>query len=121
MGLRVKIDVERLRIIKYPDPRLRQVTEPISEVTPLVRDVARKMLELMVADDGVGLAAPQVGLPWRMFVSNPSGEPGEQQVFVNPHLRDLMGSLESEEGCLSIPNVNGIVRRGSEVTIVATD
>src|SRR5215470_593222 len=68
----VKLDVEKLEIINYPDPRLRQAGKPVEEVTPQVRAVARRMLELMKEADGVGLAAPQVGLAWRMFVSNPT-------------------------------------------------
>jgi peptide deformylase len=115
------MDVERLHIINYPDPRLRQAGKPIAAITPEVRAVARRMLELMKEADGVGLAAPQVGLAWRLFVCNPTGEPEGAEVYVNPRLMNLTGLIESEEGCLSIPNITGTIRRAGEATIVATD
>jgi len=117
----LKINVEKLAIINYPDPRLRQVAAPIDEITPLVRRVASRMLELMVEADGVGLAAPQVGLPWRVFVSNPRGEDASDMVFINPRLSDQSGLIDSDEGCLSIPHVNGVIRRAQKVSITATD
>jgi len=115
------VEVESLEIINYPDPRLRQAGKPIGEITAEVRAVARKMLELMKEADGVGLAAPQVGLAWRLFVSNPTGEAGGEEVYINPRLTRLAGLIESEEGCLSIPNLTGTVRRAAEVTIEAID
>lgn len=115
----MKVNVEKLAIINYPDPRLRQVAAPIEAITPLVRQVAARLLELMVEADGVGLAAPQVGLSWRMFVSNPRGESSKDMVFINPRLSDKAGLIDSDEGCLSIPHVNGVIRRAEEVTITA--
>lgn len=117
----MQVDPGKLKIIHYPDPRLRQPARPIEEVTPVIRDVARRMLDLMVQADGVGLAAPQVGLPWRMFVCNSTGSPNGNMVLINPRLTQMVGSMDSEEGCLSIPNVRGIVRRAAEVTIAAGD
>ncbi len=117
----MKLNVEKLAIINYPDPRLRQVAEPIEAITPLVQQVVKRMLELMVEADGVGLAAPQVGLSWRLFVSNPRGEAAKDMVFINPRLSDRSGLIDSDEGCLSIPHVNGVIRRAGEVTITATN
>lgn len=112
---------ESLYIVKYPDPCLRKKTSLIPEVTPMVEAVATRMIALMHEARGVGLAAPQVGLPWRMFVAN-GGEPGElDRVYINPTLHEPMGDPEpAEEGCLSIPEVYGDVWRPPAITIEAT-
>ncbi len=103
-----------------------------------VRAVAERMIELMRAAPGIGLAAPQVGLPWRMFVvevatDDEGADPGRDaradppsatlgpEVYINPLLsgysRDL---VPMSEGCLSLPDIEGEVRRPSGVTIEAT-
>jgi len=84
--------------------------------------VAHRMLCLMQEAPGIGLAAPQVGLPWRMFVSNTTGEADDDLVFINPHLTEPSRELdELEEGCLSIPEVRGMIHRHSRITIQAMD
>jgi len=81
-----------------------------------------QMLELMYEHEGVGLAANQVDLPYRLFVANPSGDPQKkdaEHVFINPVLKDGKGQAEGEEGCLSIPGVLGPVVRKEKITIEA--
>lgn len=118
----MSVDIAALRIIHYPDPRLTKKAGPIETVTDEVRDVARRMLELMHEAPGVGLAAPQVGLDWRMFVANASREPADDRVFINPTLSDPSREQEDyEEGCLSIPEVYAHIRRPKQITITATD
>jgi peptide deformylase len=78
-------------------------------------------LELMRAEEGIGLAAPQVGVNLRLFVSNISGDPKDDLVFVNPQLTELGEPGDSEEGCLSIPDVRGVVRRYMKCRITAQD
>ena len=136
------VDVMSLHIVHYPAAVLRQRAAPVSEVTPEVRAVAARMVELMHEARGIGLAAPQVGLPWRLFVAHvpptgPDDEPGEEPrvlgelpatategpvVYINPRLsgfsRDLVAA---SEGCLSIPGITGDVRRPSTVTLEALD
>jgi peptide deformylase len=116
-----EINVERLTIIKYPDPRLRKAAAPIERLDAQVERVARKMLELMRGRRGIGLAGPQVGLPWRLFVCNLTGEPVDDSVFINPRLINLAGEIVAEEGCLSIPDVVVTVRRAAEATLIASD
>ena len=114
------VDVNQLGIVLYPDPILRATTRRIESVTLNIRDVAKRMLELMHQAPGVGLAAPQVGLPWRMFVANSTGQPDDDQVFINPTLSQVSkGTTEHEEGCLSLPNVTGIIRRPQTIAIEA--
>lgn len=114
------VDPLRLRIVKYPDPVLRQPAEPVSEVNDEVRGVAHRMIELMHEAPGVGLAAPQVGLSWRIFVANPTGEPGNDRVFINPEIVNASRDVAAmEEGCLSLPEIRGEVQRPRRVTVRA--
>ncbi len=136
------VEPAKLCIVRYPDPVLRQRAEPIETVTDEVRAVAARMLELMIEAPGIGLAAPQVGLTWRMFVvhvpeSHPDDDPDEDNrspgddpptatatpmVYINPMLSGYSRDLVSEsEGCLSLPRITGQVRRPSVVTINALD
>src|SRR5207248_751357 len=93
-----------LTIIRYPDPRLRKVSVPVTEFTPELRALAHRMVELMKEARGVGLAAPQVGHNIRLFVINPTGEDDDIRIYVNPILSEPDGEEEGEEGCLSLPN-----------------
>ena len=70
---------------------------------------------------GLGLAAPQVGVGVRLFICNATGEPQDDIIFVNPRLHDLNGFEEKEEGCLSIPGVNVMMRRPMSAGIDALD
>jgi peptide deformylase len=110
----------KLQIIYYPHPTLRHVSKPLKRVDASVRKIVAEMFELMYANKGVGLAANQVDLPYRLFVMNPSGDPTEKEaerVYINPVLTKAKGSAEGEEGCLSIPGILGQVDRA--VTIQA--
>jgi peptide deformylase len=110
-----------LRILHYPDPRLRKACLPVETFDNSLADLAARMFELMRGEEGIGLAAPQVGIPIRMFVCNVTGEPNDDLVFVNPRISDLAEPGEGEEGCLSIPDVRGIVQRYMTCTIIAQD
>ena len=119
----LQIDPSELQIVSWPDPRLRaRATHvPSAEEVALV---APRMVELMHEASGIGLAAPQVGLPWRMFVTYvPDADPIDR-IFVNPVLRlDLCGLPPQpyEEGCLSLPDLRLEVLRPKGATISATD
>jgi peptide deformylase len=113
---------EQLKIIHYPDPRLKKASSPVQNITPeQLRELAGKMLQLMREARGVGLAAPQVGENVRLFVMNPSGDPKDDRVYVNPQLLEAEGSEEDEEGCLSLPGINARIVRDRTVRIRATD
>ncbi|MGI9013529.1 MAG: peptide deformylase [Phycisphaerales bacterium] len=113
-----------LAILSYPADVLRRPSAAIDRVNDEVRAVAIRMIELMIAADGVGLAAPQVGLPWRMFVTR-SREPDDHLphcIFINPTLSAPSDDVESaEEGCLSLPGVTVTVQRHRAVTVNATN
>lgn len=112
-----------LDILKYPDPRLKQVCEPVAEITDEIRQLADDMLETMYDAPGVGLAAPQVGRFIRMLVMDPAkqDEPKRPLVLINPELELLGENVISEgEGCLSVPmQYRSDVPRKSEVHVTA--
>ena len=115
-------DPATLTILHYPALVLRQRAQAIASVDQPVRDLAARMIELMHEAEGIGLAAPQVGVPWRMFVTsgNDQGEP--DRVYINPRIVEISRDLSvREEGCLSLPGITAEIRRPSRVTIVATD
>lgn len=117
--MNLDVPLEALHIIKYPDPRLKQTAAPVERFDAELAAFVQRMIELMHAGRGVGLAAPQVGVLRRIFVANPTGEPSDNVVFINPELHDLTGSAEAEEGCLSIPQVYVQVKRATQCTIRA--
>lgn len=110
-----------MHIVQYPHPTLRHKSKPIKRVDAELRTALRQMFDLMYAAGGVGLAANQVDLPLRMFVVNLEGRPdqGEELVFLNPVIRLPKGAEESEEGCLSLPDLYGPVVRPKQVTFSA--
>lgn len=110
-----------LRIIYWPDPRLKRVSEPVKQITPEIRELAVRMFELMREARGVGLAAPQVGKNIRLFVMNPTGEPDANRVYINPVLSEPDGEESSEEGCLSLPKVNAQIARPKKIRMQALD
>lgn len=116
------VDHEQLAIVHYPHEVLRLKAQEIAAVTDEVQAVATKMIELMHQAPGVGLAAPQVGLPWRMFVANPTGEEGDDRVYINPELSGAGGgNAARDEGCLSLPGITVEVSRPNQITIRATN
>lgn len=128
------VDPEGLSIVHYPAPILRTRCKPVPEVNDEVRAVARRMIELMFEAEGVGLAAPQVGLPWRLFVchvpedgersagASPATATARPEVYINPVLTSPLQPLESaSEGCLSLPDITGDVSRPASITIEALD
>lgn len=110
-----------LKIILYPDPRLKKVSAPVTAFDDDLKQLAVRMFELMRASRGVGLAAPQVGINLRMFVMNPTGEAQDDRVYVNPVLSEATGSEEAEEGCLSLPDIHVNVDRSRTMRIQAQD
>lgn len=115
------VDTLPTQIVRYPDPQLRRKCEPIEVFDESLAALAGRMLELMKSGRGLGLAGPQVGVCRRIFVCNPTGEPEDDQVYVNPELSDLLGATEAEEGCLSLPEVNVMMRRARRCRIKAFD
>lgn len=110
-----------LEILQYPDERLRRRAAPVEGVDERVRRLVDDMLETMYAAPGIGLAATQVGVEERVAVIDVSEHKDAPLVLVNPEIVAREGTTESEEGCLSIPDVYEKVRRAERVTVRALD
>jgi peptide deformylase len=109
-----------MNIVLYPHPALRHKARALTAITPEIRKYAAEMLEAMYAARGLGLAAPQVALPYQMFVMNPTADPQQREherVLINPEILQRQGSIEGEEGCLSFPDLFQKVRRAKTVTM----
>jgi peptide deformylase len=113
-----------LQIIHYPHPTLRHPSKPLKRVDAELRKIVAEMFDLMYEHEGVGLAANQVDLPYRLFIANVEGERDAKEaegVFINPVLSGGRGQEEDEEGCLSIPGLYAPVTRNETIKIQAYD
>jgi len=112
-----------MKIVHYPHPALRWKSKPIVEIDSNLDAIVKQMFELMYEARGIGLAANQVALPYRLFVLNIGEEkdPEQEHVFINPEITRRKGIAEGEEGCLSLPQLYGPVRRAAEITVEAYD
>ncbi len=111
-----------MRVIQYPHPTLRHPSKPLKRVDAELRKIVAEMIELMYEEDGVGLAANQVDLPYRLCTVNPTGNPDckeQEYVFINPVIARRQGNAEAEEGCLSLPGIHAYVRRAAKVVVSA--
>ncbi|MBN2211802.1 MAG: peptide deformylase [Sedimentisphaerales bacterium] len=129
------IDLDKLILRCYPDPVLRQPARPLTpdEISKNLIHLSERMIELMVKSAGIGLAAPQIGLPIRLIVVSVTGKIDDAFALINPELSNFQGVSEMEEGCLSVPGVHGKVKRsqvcqakgldldGNELVIEAAD
>ena len=112
-----------LKIVKYGETSLRQKSKEISKISKKIKILAENMIDTMYKNNGVGLAAPQVGENIRMFVIDVSeaNEPYNPIVFINPKIIKKEGATHAKEGCLSFPNAYVDVRRYSYVKVKALD
>jgi len=101
------------------DPILQKVSKPITEVNEKIKELAYDMLDTMYTANGVGLAAPQIGVLKRIVVIDVSPEGDKPMVLINPEIIAMSGTQSGEEGCLSVPGKSGCVTRPNEVTVRA--
>lgn len=118
-----------LPIYTYGQPVLRKVAEDITPEYPELKELIANMFETMDRADGVGLAAPQIGLPIRVVVINldvlsddlPEFK-GFRKVYINPHIIEVSGQeVSMEEGCLSLPGIHESVKRGDKIRVKYMD
>ncbi|MCG3180871.1 MAG: Peptide deformylase 1 [Phycisphaerae bacterium] len=113
---------ETLEIIIYPHPSLREVASPVQDPSdPRIFALVSRMRQLMLADNGVGLAATQVNVPLRIFIASPTHEAADEIVAINPQIVEEEGWQETKEGCLSIPEVTCSLRRRQRVRLKYLD
>ena len=115
------MSVRTIRIMG--DPILEKKSRAVEEVTPKIKDLIADMFDTMHEQNGVGLAAPQVGMLKRIFVIDLTEymDDGIEQVFINPEVIEIDGEQTGAEGCLSLPGKNGTVTRPNYVKIKALD
>lgn len=108
-------------VLVYPDPTLKQKAKPVGLVDDATRELIRDMAETMYAEEGIGLAAPQIGVLKRIIVidTSPRQEGEKLRVFVNPELVSAEGRTRYTEGCLSIPGEAEEIERFSKVIVRA--
>jgi peptide deformylase len=111
-----------LRIVKYPHPALRHKSRDLKRVDAELKKAIAEMFELMYEHRGIGLAANQVDMPYRVFILNVSGDAAvkeEETVLINPEILKFSGNVEADEGCLSFPEIYAPVRRSERIVAVA--
>jgi peptide deformylase len=110
-------------IVKFPDPILQRASAPVTEFDDDLRKLVADMFESMYAAQGIGLAAPQIGIAKRLTVIDLSNkkEPKDKIVLINPEITLQEGKQLEEEGCLSLPEIRDKVRRSARVIVKAQD
>ena len=111
------------RIVQYGEESLREPSKEVHKVSRKIKELIKDLMDTMYAKNGVGLAAPQIGQNYRVFIIDIStgDEPLNPQVFINPKIIKKSGAFESTEGCLSFPEAFIKVRRYEDVMVKAMD
>ncbi len=107
----------KLRILEFPDPRLRKKAVPVEVVDDPLRQLIDDMFETMYEAPGIGLAATQVDVHRRLLVADVSQEKDEPQVLINPEILERDGSAITEEGCLSVPGYYEEIERAEHIKV----
>ena len=112
-------------VLQFPDPLLKRLSEPVTEVTDALRELARDMCEVMYHEPGIGLAAPQVGEGIRLIVVdtewNQEGAERNPLILVNPEITQQEGRIVWNEACLSVPDFTADVERFERVSVSGRD
>ncbi len=114
-----------LALVEYPHPSLRRMAEPVSVFDDDLRTFCQRLFEVMELEKGVGLAAPQVAVARRIFVTDHERRkgdgPGERRIWINPRIEAAEGTTTFEEGCLSFPGIYAKVQRHNRFDLVYDD
>jgi peptide deformylase len=114
------IDIEKCQLTHYPADVLAGPASPVEEIDDNIRRLVEKMIDVMFRNKGVGLAAPQIGVPLRLFIISLDGDRETVKVYINPTVTPA-GDLDTlDEGCLSVPNVCTKIRRYKQCKVTAT-
>ncbi len=107
----------KLKILEFPDPRLRTKATPVAVVDDALRALIGDMFETMYAAPGIGLAATQVDVHKRLLITDVSADKSEPHVLINPELLEKDGVIVSDEGCLSVPGYYEEVERAEHIRV----
>jgi len=110
-------------VVKYPDPVLARLGDPVTDFGPELKQFVEEMFESMYEAQGIGLAAPQISVSKRMAVIDVSFKknPGDRLALINPSIVEQRGKQVEEEGCLSLPDIREKVQRAAWVKVRAQD
>jgi peptide deformylase len=115
------IDIDKCQITHYPAGVLGRRAEPVDKIDDNIHRLVDKMTDIMLKNKGVGLAAPQAGVPLRLFIISLDGTRENVRAYVNPTVTPS-GELEAiDEGCLSVPGIYTKIRRYKKCKVIATD
>ena len=106
-----------LPILRFPDPRLKKIAAPVTNIDDTVRRLIADMAETMYEAPGIGLAATQVDVHKQIVVIDISEDRNQLLALINPRLENFQGQQEGEEGCLSVPGIYEKVQRAEWVTV----
>lgn len=120
------VDIDKCRITHYPADVLAGRAQPVEKIDDNIRQLVQKMTDIMLENKGVGLAAPQAGVPLRLFIISLGASRESVRVYINPTVTPITaksGNLfnSMEEGCLSVPGVSTRIRRYKKCKVTATD
>lgn len=111
----VNIAMAILKVLHFPDTRLRDKALPVYKIDSKVKEIAKNMLDVMYAENGIGLAATQVNIRQRIIVIDLSEEKNEPLILINPKITKLVGNQTMREGCLSVPDYYDIIERAEYI------
>jgi peptide deformylase len=115
------MNYDNCKITHYPAEVLAGRARPVEKIGDNIRQLVQKMTDIMLENKGVGLAAPQAGVPLRLFIISLDGTRDAVKVYINPTITPA-GELDAiEEGCLSVPGVHTKIRRYKKCEVTATD
>lgn len=109
--------MSKLRILEFPDPRLRKKADPVERVDDEIRQLVDDLFETMYEAPGIGLAATQVDVHKRLLVADVSAEKNAPHVLINPEIIAREGSTITEEGCLSVPGYYEEIERAGKIRV----
>lgn len=115
------VDVDKCRITHYPADVLAGRAQPVEKIDDDIHRLVQKMTDIMLENKGVGLAAPQAGVPLRLFIISLDASRENVRVYINPTVTPSGGFGTMEEGCLSVPGISTKIRRYKKCTVTATD
>jgi len=116
-----QIDVDKCKMTHYPAAVLGRPSEPVETIDDNLGQLIAKMVDIMIENKGMGLAAPQAGVELRLFIISMDGSRESVRVYINPTVTTSGDLDEKEEGCLSVPGVWTKIRRYMKATVTATD
>lgn len=109
--------MSKLKILEFPDPRLRTKARPIAEINDDLRELIGNMFETMYDAPGIGLAATQVDVHRRLLIADVSADKDEPYVLINPEILEKDGTIVTDEGCLSVPGFYEEVERAEHIKV----